>query len=556
MKTLRILAILITLSVITDGNANAAVFWYGVDDSVSIAVDSTKLLLKFRDGFGADAQAGLLGRIGRIQSTISDQHAPTDFSVCTLTTGVGYLGFLDSLEQLNDVEFVEPYYVTPGGEPSLVGRQVCVVFDQSHSEAQVQDFATANGMAVGRQLMGLSDAWVLLNTPNSGRRCIEQANHLHTLPGIKYSHPDFSVDIELHSYNLYDYYSTYQDHTKKVIGQFNQASVWDFPGLTTPITVAVIDDGVAPHEDLPASRMLPGYDFAGGYPDCVPDGDPSPGTYEAHGMACAGIIGASHTTDPAEGQLATSGVISLDPHVQILPVKIFTDEGNDSGMTVSDLADAFGFAWTQGAHVISNSWGFTNPYVEGFPILNDAIEMAYAFGRGGRGCPIVFSSGNQGVSVVGYPARLEFCLSVGATDLNDYRWYYSQYGDELDLVAPSDNGYTVGVWSLDQMGGLGWNPAYMSDCPPTQNDQNYDCRFGGTSAACPLVSGTAALLLSKDSTLSAAAVYYILRHSAETNLDWGTITPPHQQYGHGRLDAFGIHALQYRAATHSMSIGI
>lgn len=32
--------------------------------------------------------------------------------------------------------------------------------------------------------------------------------------------------------------------------------------------------------------------------------------------------------------------------------------------------------------------------------------------------------------------------------------------------------------------------------------------------------------------------YYILRNSAVTDLDWGTITPPNTQYGYGRVDAF------------------
>lgn len=39
-------------------------------------------------------------------------------------------------------------------------------------------------------------------------------------------------------------------------------------------------------------------------------------------------------------------------------------------------------------------------------------------------------------------------------------------------------------------------------------------------------------------TLSAAAVYYILEHSAVTELESGTITPPDTAYGYGRVDAY------------------
>lgn len=63
---------------------------------------------------------------------------------------------------------------------------------------------------------------------------------------------------------------------------------------------------------------------------------------------------------------------------------------------------------------------------------------------------------------------------------------------------------------------------------------NYDCHFGGTSAASPVASGIASLLLSKDSTLTAAMVYRILDSSAVPL----TTTVPDTAYGYGRLDAF------------------
>ncbi|MFZ5980721.1 MAG: S8 family serine peptidase, partial [Candidatus Zixiibacteriota bacterium] len=79
-----------------------------------------------------------------------------------------------------------------------------------------------------------------------------------------------------------------------------------------------------------------------------------------------------------------------------------------------------------------------------------------------------------------------------------------------------------------------------SDCPSSDdNDQWMYCKFGGTSAACPVVSGTASLILSKDPTLTADDVYDILKNSAVKDLDWGTLPDtPHVEYGYGRVDAF------------------
>jgi hypothetical protein len=111
-------------------------------------------------------------------------------------------------------------------------------------------------------------------------------------------------------------------------------------------------------------------------------------------------------------------------------------------------------------------------------------------------------------------------------------------------MAPSGGGrddegiYRGDMWTLDIMGYTGWNILKFRNCPPDTNDWDYDCHFGGTSGACPVVAGVASLLLAYDSTLTRDIVYSILKHSAVTHFDSFYITPPDFYYGYGRVDAF------------------
>lgn len=516
----------------------SAQFWYGVDGPVPLKIDSLKVIIKFESGMSINQQQELLESYDRIIEEIDDEYLIDGFMACSLTTGDNYEAFLDSLKTSSAVELVEPYYLTENNFPQIVGNGFCVAFEDDITLDEIDSIISVYNVVIERELIGMPNIFVLNNTKASEYYLVELSNIFHNLPQTRYAHPDFKAIIETHNYKLYDYYNDYQPHTKKIIGEFNSSSVWDFYGIDSPVTVAVIDVGVTDHEDLPIGRILNGYDVAG---ENGHDYDPTPGPTEYHGMSCAGIIAASHTTDSMESGLTTGGIISVYPNVNVMPIKIFRDNGSASGIGFSDLTDAINYARVNGVDILSNSWGYLNPEQEDDPTFNQALDMAASFGRSGLGCPVIFSSGNThpyypDPSIVRYPARLDFCFAVGAVELDDDRWGYSCYGNELDIVAPSDDGNTVGLWSLDQMGALGGN---SGDCPPGANDIDYICHFGGTSAACPLVAGTAALILAKEPNLTTLGVYNILKYSAQRDLDWGPLPDtPSVEYGYGRVDAF------------------
>ena len=521
----------------------SAQYWHGVDGTVPLLVDSGRVSVKPTGGFSTQELEDALSTLARITGVLEEE-APPGFVVLSLSITPGYDEFLDTLREVSGVNMVEPFYLDEDGQTVLIGDRFLVSFDEPVNAQTVDSINDAFGVVTDHEIEGMSNVYMMRNSAVTGLRTLDVANAYYDLEQTLYSHPDFRAHISTTSYMLYDHYNGYQAQIKKVIGQFNSASVWDMVGLSRPVVVAMLDDGLDSHEDLPASRVLAGYDVAGS--DSIandPDNDPRPGPWQYHGMSTAGIVAASHTTDIVAGAQTSSGLVGVNPYVNVMPIKIFTDEGNDWGVRVSDLVAAVAYAWTHGTDILSNSWGFVDPAKSPEPALNDAFERATLFGRNGRGCPVIFAAGNTSLAYpnpngVAYPAKLPYCFAVGAAGLDDYRRPYSRYGAELDVVAPSDDN-SMGVWTLDQMGTYGNNPGRVWDCPSTEdNDMNYNCSFSGTSAACPLVAGTAALLLSKDSTLSAQAIYYILRNSADTSLGWGNITPGNWEYGYGRLDAF------------------
>ncbi|MEW6050406.1 MAG: S8 family serine peptidase [Candidatus Zixiibacteriota bacterium] len=515
--------------------------YYGSVGPVALRVDSFVIAIKFDTTIPLQQ---VFDMHSRLRYVTPDSNMINGFFAVVIGAGGDLYAFLDTLNNSIGIEAAEPYYYLSDTVPAPVGSELVAGFEDWMDSSAVAATAANYGAAIARKLEYLPDCYVLGNADPGSKRLLTVANDLHDAAGVRFSHPIFGIRPVRFTYKLYDRYNGSQFHLKRVIGAFNSASVWDIHGAIDTIVVAVVDDGVTTHEDLPQSRVLPGRDFSGiaGTPY---DDNPAPGNLEAHGMGCAGIIGASHTTDSLSGVNTGSGVISMSPAVEILPVKIFDDNGIGTS-DVTRVADAISYAYQSGADVLSNSWGygFTG---DGFPVLNDALERASLFGRGGKGCPVIFAAGNAGTSYVLYPSNKPFCFAVGALQLNDVRWSYSCYGGDLDVVAPSGNFCLQGdVWTLDQMGTAGFNPNVTSVCGysvtwncSSPNDVDYDCKFGGTSATGPLVAGAAALVLAKDPGLSSNSVYYILKQSADTTLDWGTNSRFTTQYGYGRVDAFG-----------------
>ena len=434
---------------------------------------------------------------------------------------------MERLSRDDQIAYVAPLFLV-NNETICVPPEILVrVTDASQAES-LRDLCETLGLIVSEQL-DFTNCEYLLEVPATGpdavfaavedirqAACVEWA-----VPNIGFKPRPRGMVVPDDVYFSHQWHLCNTGQSGGAIGADIRApEAWEITAGSPDIVVAVIDDGVdLDHPDL-ADNLVAGYDF---YDD---DSLPDAGTayaIEAHGTACAGLIA-------AQGNNAI-GVTGVAWQCRIMPVRIFG--GEDGYITEHEIATAIRWAAVNGADVLSNSWGGE--------LMTDAVHSAVVdvtesggLGRDGKGCVVVWAVADSGAEISPYDsAAFDEVIAVGATDHSDALWDYSAYGSELDLVAPSGETVTWGakldLWTTDVASHAGYschnNRTYISS--------DYTDQMGGTSGACPVVAGVAALVLSVNPQLTGAQVRHVLECSA---LDLGT-PGRDDYYGYGRIDA-------------------
>ena len=525
---------------------DAAAYYLADGQRIGLDIDKSAIALKINRA-DSDARLSEMTRALELPAGLEIAAALTDSIFMVGGGGVSLPEF-----QREDVAWATTAFTSQAsGNQLFVLDEAIVALVPGSSPGDIFDCdARVTGY---RSLLGTPDQYVV-TLGAAGQATLDYANKVRADPRVAWAVPNFYQQVERMFVPDDPLFST-QWHLHNTGTQVPEAvagadvsavAAWDI-GTGTGVTIAVVDDGIErTHPDLwenifvnPGEVAGNGIDDDGngwiddvsGWSFAANSPNPSVTADDRHGTSVAGVAAGRGNNG--------LGVTGAAFNARILPVQIFQGDSY-----VSDAATAQAIYYAAGrtanglgtwnaAQVINCSWGGGSPS----PAVTTALTWASNSARAGRGVATFISAGN-GYGPVSYPASLSSSLAgvmaVGASNQRDLRAEYSNYGPELDFVAPSsdiDSPYVVGITTTDRTGSAGYHDGDYTDNTVAHG-------FGGTSSASPLAAGIGSLLLSVDPTLTAAQVKQLLRSTADKvgHLEYDS-NGFNVEYGYGRLNA-------------------
>lgn len=451
------------------------------------------------------------------------------------------MAFSKSMSKDRNVSFVsKAYREALTGSLMIVTDEINIQF-KNIDQPTIEKIISDNDLSVVQKESEISSGQYLVKVKTSNQdKVLEKAHALNKLKEVEFAEPNFLSEFRKSNIAREKYFKKqwYLNNTGQGKGKQKEdvraLGAWEISRGNPAIVIAIIDDGVHLNHPNLKGNIWENPDTTAGdkHGHNFYDGtdDPNPIYFsppydsvehnDIHGTPCAGVAA-------AVGE-SVKGVYGIAYKCKILAVKIFGEEG----LTPSNiLAKAIRYAGRH-ADILSCSWscGPSNA-------VKKAINDVSKNGRGGLGCPVFAATGNNSPDPVAFPALEPEIIAVGASTNLGKRAFYSQYGPEIDFVAPSDGG-TLNIFTTD----VGIPTRGFNLGKPGQGDKKgyYTKDFGGTSSATPLAAGIGALVLSTDPKLKSHKVRQILRDSCDKidkkngNYDSKGFS---LMYGYGRLNA-------------------
>lgn len=522
------------------------------------------LLEKVNDRFTVNAvdKDAIAGLIEPLPADVSSERAPAKLTEIRVDPAQrdAVMQQVRAADLVNYASHVYQLKDDPGSRLYLTD-QITIQFAASVTAEAIAQITTPIGLQQVKPIAGVPNTFLFETTSSAQENPLKIANRLMQRSEVLTAEPNIVVRTQAH-YRPRDPIYAKQWHLNHNGGpdlapnsHVAAEQAWDLTRGIRSVTIAIMDDAVdVSHPDFQGiGKIVAPRDFKEN--DFLPlPGDPD----DNHGTACAGVATAEENG---------VGSVGVAPGCALMPIRTtgFLDD-----QTIEEM---FGWAVSKGASVISCSWGPASVY---FPLSlrqRAALTQAATTGRNGKGCVIVFAAGNANrptngsVNESGWPNNAlsgptswlggftvhPDVITVAASTSLNRKAAYSNWGAEVSVCAPSNNappgvglqetGYVftppqirgalpgLGIVTTDRVGATG----YATD--------NIAIDFGGTSSACPLVAGVAALVLSANPDLTAAEVRQLLQQTADKIVD----PNPDPQFGFrkgtyeasGRCDWFG-----------------
>jgi hypothetical protein len=211
---------------------------------------------------------------------------------------------------------------------------------------------------------------------------------------------------------------------------------------------------------------------------------------DKHGTACSGTIAAKTNNG--------IGVSSVGNNkVRVMPVNI-----------MSQVYAGGSFATTSTIQIAAVNAAINNPNCVAIAMsyggsgyssaLEAAFQSARVNGRGGKGMMVFASSGNGSSGTAAqYPANYNGVWGVGATNSNDLKASFSNFGQICDISAPG-----ASIRTTDRLGADGYNTTDYTS-------------ISGTSFSCPITAAASAVIAYKNWELTDDEILQILSSTCQ-----------------------------------------
>lgn len=449
---------------------------------------------------------------------------------------------MQQARDLPEIAFVSHVYRVENNPGSWVylTDELTIQFAQDVDTERVAAIVAAVGVQVQRPLTGIPNTFICKVSRDATENPVKIANRLMRDEGVLTAEPNISI-ASVHHYQPKDPLYSQQWYLFNRGGSalspeahIDIEKAWDITRGIRSVVVAVADDSIdLNHPDFQGpGKIVAPRDFKDR--DFLPLPEQQS---DNHGTGCAGVAVAEETG---------AGVVGVAPGCALMPLRTTGYLDDDA------IEQLFDWAIQKGAAVISCSWGPSAVY---FPLSlrqRAVITRAATEGRNGKGCVIVFAAGNANrpidgtVNERGWPKDVlsgptqwlngfaihPDAIAVSASTSLNKKAAYSNWGKSICVCAPSNNA-PPGMW-LPETGPVATPPEIRHSMPGLgvfttdrvgmagYDQTDYTGYFGGTSSACPVVAGVAALVLSVNPDLTAAQVKQILQQSADKIVDRDT----------------------------------